>query len=66
MVCISVSYGHLSLCLFPAHSQAGSDEEDESEDEDYQPQKDEDWKKVDLGGKKLLTNCFKPIKKGQI
>ena len=32
--------------LFSAHSQAGSDEEDESEDEDYQPQKDEDWKKV--------------------
>ena len=29
-----------------AHDQAGSDEEDESADEDYQPQKDEDWKKV--------------------
>lgn len=31
---------------FTAQDQAGSDEEDESADEDYQPQKDEDWKKV--------------------
>ena len=35
----------ISAC-FPAHDQTGSDEEDESGDEDYQPQKDEDWKKV--------------------